>query len=107
MGYKGIVDNKYTEQLVHENSRQKEINDDSRLSRLPLYCARHFAGWFFDCYRQPFGVAIMTRLSSVTLPIAYACFILAFIADERAILPLFLAGCFSLTAAILAILTND
>lgn len=49
----------------------------------------------------------MTRLSSVTLPISYACFILAFIADERAILPLFLAGCFSLAAAILGILTND
>ena len=49
----------------------------------------------------------MTRLSSVTLPIAYACFILAFIADEQAILPLFLAGCFSLATAILAILTND
>ena len=49
----------------------------------------------------------MTRLSSVTLPIAYACFICAFIADERAILPLFLAGCFSLATAILAMLTND
>lgn len=49
----------------------------------------------------------MTRLSSVTLPIAYACFICAFIADERAILPLFLAGCFSLGTAILAMLTND
>ena len=49
----------------------------------------------------------MTRLSSVTLPISYACFILAFIADDQAILPLFLAGCFSLATAILAILTND
>lgn len=49
----------------------------------------------------------MTRLSSITLPIAYACFICAFIADEQAILPLFLAGCFSLAAAILGILTND
>jgi len=49
----------------------------------------------------------MTRLSSVTLPIAYACFICALIADERAILPLFLAGCFSLAVAILGILTND
>jgi len=49
----------------------------------------------------------MTRLSSVTLPIAYACFTCAFIADERAILPLFLAGCFSLVTAILAMLTND
>jgi hypothetical protein len=49
----------------------------------------------------------MTRLSSVTLPIAYACFIFGFIADERAMLPLFLAGCLSLTAAILGILTND
>lgn len=49
----------------------------------------------------------MTRLSSVTLPIAYACFILALIADAQAILPLFLAGCFSLTAAIFGILTND
>ncbi len=49
----------------------------------------------------------MTRLSSVTLPVAYACFICAFIADAQAILPLFLAGCFSLTAAVLAMLTND
>ena len=49
----------------------------------------------------------MTRLSSVTLPIAYACFILAFIADAQAILPLFLAGCVSLNAAILGIITND
>ena len=48
----------------------------------------------------------MTCLSSVTLPISYACFILAFIADAQAILPLFLAGCFSLATAILAILTN-
>ena len=49
----------------------------------------------------------MTRLSSITLPIAYACFICAFIADERAILPLFLAGCFSLAVAILGIFTHD
>lgn len=49
----------------------------------------------------------MTRLSSVTLPIAYACFILAFIADERAALTLFLAGSFSLAVTFIAYFTND
>ena len=49
----------------------------------------------------------MTRLSSVTLPISYACFIFALIADEQVAFTLFLAGCFSLAAAFLSVITND